>query len=115
LTPTPPLTPPDAPPLAMHRSLFRAATAALLPPLARRHPEAAIAERILLGFAALKLLVEDFRFGHAATIAVALVAYGTVLLIISRKRESIKRILVLIALLALHLTPFPAEPAVPSQ
>ncbi|PYQ31782.1 MAG: hypothetical protein DMF56_01355 [Acidobacteria bacterium] len=106
------LTTSDAGTLAMQRSLLLAVTAALLTLLARRHPEAAIAARIVLGFAALKLLVEDFRFGHAATIAVALVAYGTVLLIISRKGESMKRILVLIALLALPLTAFADDAAV---
>lgn len=105
------LTTTDAGALAMQRSLLLALTVAVLTFVARWRPEAAIAARIVLAFGALKLLAEDFRFGRAATIAIALVAYGTVLLIISRKGESMKRILVLIALVALPLTTFADDAA----
>ena len=105
------LTTADAGALAMQRSLLLAVIAVLLTLIARWRPEAAIAARIVLAFGALKLLVEDFRFGRAATIAAALVAYGTVLLIISRKGESMKRILVVLTLIALPLTTFADDAA----
>ena len=101
----------DAGMLAMQRSIVLALTAVLLSFLGRARPEAAIAARIVLAFAALKFLFEDFRFGRATTIAVALVAYGTALLIISRKGESMKRILALTVLLAFPLFTFADDAA----
>jgi len=74
------LTAGDAGVLAMQRSIILALIAALLSFLGRMRPEAAIAARIVLGVAALKFLFDDLRLGHATTIAIALVAYGIVLL-----------------------------------
>ncbi len=101
----------DAGTLAMQRSIILALTAILLSFLGRMRPEAAIAARIVFAFAALKFLLEDFRVGRATTIAVALVAYGTALLIIARKGESMKRILALLIVIAFPLTAFAADDA----
>jgi len=74
----------DAGVLAMERSVILALAAVLLSLLGRVRPEAAILARVVLAFAGLKLLVEDFRIGRATTIVVALAAYGTALVIIAR-------------------------------
>jgi hypothetical protein len=72
--------------LAMERSVVLALAAVLLSLLGRIRPEATILARVVLVFAGLKLLVEDFRIGRATTIVVALAAYGTAMLIIARRR-----------------------------
>ncbi|HEX6642400.1 MAG TPA: hypothetical protein VF215_14875, partial [Thermoanaerobaculia bacterium] len=76
----------DAGMLAMERSVMLALAAVLLSLLGRALPEATILARVVLAFAGLKLLVEDFRIGRATTIVIALAAYGTAMLIIARRR-----------------------------
>ena len=105
------LTTADAGVLAMQRSIILAIAAVLLSFLGRIRPEAAIAARIVLGVAAVKFLFDDFRLGRAATIAAALAAYGIVLVIISRKGESMKRILALVVVIAFPLTAIAAGDA----
>lgn len=78
----------DAGVLAMERSVILALTAVLLSLLGRVRPEAAILARVILAFAGLKLLVEDFRVGRATTIVVALAVYGTAMVILARRRTS---------------------------
>jgi hypothetical protein len=72
--------------LAMERSLAIAVTAVLLSVIGQVRPEAARLAPLVLVFGGIKLLVEDFRTGSAATIAVALAAYGTAMVIIARRR-----------------------------
>lgn len=76
----------DAGVLAMERSVLLALTAVLLWLLGRVRAEAAMLARIVLAFAGLKLLVEDFPAGRATTIVVALAAYGTAMVMIARRR-----------------------------
>ena len=82
------LTAVDAGVLAMERSVILALTAVLLSLLGRVRPEAAILARVVLAFAGLKLLVDDFRVGRATTIVVALAVYGTAMVILARRRTS---------------------------
>ena len=72
----------------MERSVILALAAVLLSLLGRVRPEAAILARVVLVFAGLKLLVEDFRVGRATTIVVALAVYGTAMVILARRRTS---------------------------
>jgi hypothetical protein len=76
----------DAGVLAMERSVILALAAVLLSLLGHVRSEATILARVVLVFAGLKLLIEDFRIGRATTIVVALAAYGTAMLIIARRR-----------------------------
>ena len=76
----------DAGVLAMERSVVLALAAVALSFLGGALPEAAILARIVLAFAGLKLLAEDFRAGRATTIVVALAAYGTAMVLIARRR-----------------------------
>ena len=78
----------DAGVLAMERSVILALAAVLLSLLGRVRPEAAILARVVLAFAGLKLLVDDFRVGRATTIVVALAVYGTAMVILARRRTS---------------------------
>ena len=72
--------------LAMQRSVVVAAVAVLLSFAGRMRPEAARLAPLVLVFGAFKLLVEDFRTGGAATIALALAAYGTAMVVVARRK-----------------------------
>ena len=75
--------------LAMERSLIVAAAAVLLSLLGRFRIEAATLARIVLGFGALKFLIEDIRMARATTLGIALAAFGTAMVIVARsKKES---------------------------
>ena len=72
--------------LAMERSMAIAVTAVLLSLLGHVRTDAARLAPLVLAAGGVKLLIEDFRTGGAATIAVALAAYGTAMVIIARRR-----------------------------
>jgi hypothetical protein len=72
--------------LAMERSVAIAVTAVLLSVLGQVRADAARLAPLVLVLGGIKLLVEDFRTGGAATIAVALAAYGAAMVIIARRR-----------------------------
>lgn len=72
--------------LAMERSMAIAVTAVLLSLIGGVRTDAARLAPLVLAAGGIKLLVEDFRTGGAATIAVALAAYGTAMVIIARRR-----------------------------
>jgi len=73
--------------LAMERSMAIAVTAVLLSLIGHVRTEAARLAPLVLVAGGIKLLIEDFRTGGAATIAVALAAYGTAMVIIARRRS----------------------------
>ena len=76
----------DAGFLAMERSIVIALAATLLSLAGRTSPDAAKLAPIVLALGGVKFLAEDTRAGGAATIAVALAAYGTAMVILSRRK-----------------------------